>query len=77
MSGFFLENNYNYDFFCVLGTSATLLELDHETRQVLAERFEATGAGNIPPPSAEHISHRLTAPISTNYIDTEKISFER
>lgn len=60
-----------------LGTSATLLELDHETRQVLAERFEATGAGNIPPPTAEQISHRLTAPISTNYIDTEKISFER
>lgn len=67
--------------------TATLLELDHNTRQFWSESFqamnaddaEANGASShhLLTPSSEAISQRLTAPICVNYIDTEKISFER
>lgn len=54
-----------------------MIELDHEIHQVWAETLEEENGLVTLPPTPEQLSQRLTAPIITNYIDTEKISFER
>uniref|UniRef100_A0A1B6CP52 Ankyrin repeat domain-containing protein n=1 Tax=Clastoptera arizonana TaxID=38151 RepID=A0A1B6CP52_9HEMI len=58
---------------------ATIMEVDHETKQVYVEQMRVIGNNDMQllHPSQGTISARLTAPIVTTYIDTEKISFER
>ncbi|XP_012225465.1 ankyrin repeat domain-containing protein 13D isoform X2 [Linepithema humile] len=58
---------------------ATMMEVDHETRKVYVEHMKLLGDDNIQlmEPSEEGVIARLTNPIVTTYIDTDKISFER
>ncbi|XP_046144166.1 ankyrin repeat domain-containing protein 13D isoform X1 [Osmia bicornis bicornis] len=58
---------------------ATMMEVDHETRKVYVEHMKLIDADNIQlmEPAEEGVLARLTNPIVTTYIDTEKISFER
>lgn len=58
---------------------ATMMEVDHETRKVYVEHMKLIGDDNIQlmEPSEEGVIARLTNPIVTTYIDTDKISFER
>ncbi|EGI65149.1 Ankyrin repeat domain-containing protein 13B [Acromyrmex echinatior] len=58
---------------------ATMMEVDHETRKVYVEHMKLIGGDNIQllEPSEEGVIARLTNPIVTTYIDTDKISFER
>lgn len=54
------------------------MEIDHDLQQVYCEQMRTTEDSlNILMPNEETISQRLTTPIVTTYIDTEKISFER
>lgn len=55
-----------------------MMEVDHEAREVYCEQMRTPEESlGIMIPSEESISQRLTSPIVTTYIDTEKISFER
>ncbi|XP_032687957.1 ankyrin repeat domain-containing protein 13D [Odontomachus brunneus] len=58
---------------------ATMMEVDHETRKVYVEHMKLIGDDNVQlmEPSEEGVIARLTNPIVTTYIDTDKISFER
>nr|XP_050854874.1 ankyrin repeat domain-containing protein 13D isoform X1 [Vespula vulgaris] len=58
---------------------ATMMEVDHETKKVYVEHMKLLSDDNIQlmEPSEEGILARLTSPIVTTYIDTDKISFER
>ncbi|CAH2015963.1 unnamed protein product [Acanthoscelides obtectus] len=57
---------------------ATMMEIDHDLQQVYCEQMRTTDdALGILIPNEESVSQRLTTPIVTTYIDTEKISFER
>ncbi|XP_033329830.1 ankyrin repeat domain-containing protein 13D isoform X1 [Megalopta genalis] len=58
---------------------ATMMEVDHETRKVYVEHMKLIDVDNIQlmEPSDECVLARLTNPIVTTYIDTDKISFER
>ncbi|XP_011868021.1 PREDICTED: ankyrin repeat domain-containing protein 13D isoform X2 [Vollenhovia emeryi] len=58
---------------------ATILEVDHETRKVYIEHMKLIGYDNVQfmVPSEECVIARLTNPIATTYVDTDKISFER
>jgi ankyrin repeat domain-containing protein 13 len=59
--------------------SALMIEVDHEKREVYTEQMRMISAEELQlmQPSQETIAARLTTPIVTTYIDTEKISFER
>ena len=56
------------------------MEIDHDAKQVWSEVMRV-----LPPetdasfltPADEAVAARLTSPIVTTYIDTDKISFER
>ena len=56
------------------------MEIDHDARQVFTEIIRVLPT---PPdisllrPSEEAVAARITSPIVTTYIDTEKIAFER
>ena len=55
-----------------------MIEIDHDTQEVMAEEM-SSNVGNIvgiPPPVAA-VKARLAAPVITNNIEMEKISFER
>ena len=60
--------------------SAIVMEIDHDARQVFQETMRVLPE---PPdisflrPSDDAVAARITAPIVTTYIDTEKIAFER
>lgn len=58
---------------------ATMMEVDHETRRVCIEHMKLIDDENVQliAPSEEGILARLTNPIVTTYVDTDKISFER
>ncbi|XP_075220941.1 ankyrin repeat domain-containing protein 13D isoform X2 [Lycorma delicatula] len=58
---------------------ATIMEVDHETKQVYVEQMRVISPSDLAVlhPSADAVSARLTAPVVTTYIDTDKISFER
>ncbi|CAH1405533.1 unnamed protein product [Nezara viridula] len=58
---------------------ATIMEIDHENKQVFFEemRVITTADLQILQPNAESVSARLTTPIVTTYVDTDKICFER
>lgn len=58
-----------------------MMEVDHETRKVYVEHMKLIGDENMQL-MKHHITPsdvmaRLTNPIVTTYIDTDKISFER
>ena len=62
------------------GNTATMMEIDHDQREVFLETMEL----QVDPPeihgmqpSAESVAARLTSPVVTTYLDTEKIAFER
>lgn len=56
-----------------------MMEVDHESRKVYVEHMKLIGDENVHlmEPSEEGVVTRLTNPIVTTYIDTDKISFER
>ncbi|KOC67225.1 Ankyrin repeat domain-containing protein 13B, partial [Habropoda laboriosa] len=58
---------------------AMMMEVDHETRKVYVEHIKLIDIDDIQlmEPSEEGVLARLTNPIVTTYIDTDKISFER
>ncbi|CAH0563655.1 unnamed protein product [Brassicogethes aeneus] len=57
---------------------ATMMEIDHDLQQVYCEQMKAPDeALGILVPNEETVSQRLTTPIVTSFVDTEKISFER
>ncbi|KAK9503794.1 hypothetical protein O3M35_010276 [Rhynocoris fuscipes] len=58
---------------------ATIMEVDHETQQVFIEQMRVLPENSlhILQPTPESVTARLTAPITTTYLDTDKISFER
>lgn len=55
------------------------MEVDHETNRVFVEQMRTVAPADLSllQPSPETVSARLTTPIVTTYIDTDKISFER
>ncbi|XP_023723986.1 ankyrin repeat domain-containing protein 13D isoform X1 [Cryptotermes secundus] len=73
------RGNRSYVFKGQSGDSAVMMEVDHETQQVYVEQMRMISAEDLQflQPSEEAISSRLTTPIVTTYIDTDKISFER
>nr|CAI5846460.1 unnamed protein product [Callosobruchus analis] len=74
------ERSYIYSLktFAKPDDGATMMEIDHDLQQVYCEQMRTTDdALGILIPNEESVSQRLTTPIVTTYIDTEKISFER
>ncbi|XP_026735210.1 ankyrin repeat domain-containing protein 13D [Trichoplusia ni] len=60
------------------GRAASLLELDHELGTSFCEYLEPIAAARPwPAPPPHVIEQRLAAPLAINYLDTDKISFER
>lgn len=61
-----------------LKEAATMIEIDHDTHEVLVEQLnsEVGDVAGIPPPIGA-VRARLNAPVMTNNIDMDKISFER
>ncbi|KAJ8721830.1 hypothetical protein PYW08_004232 [Mythimna loreyi] len=60
------------------GRTASLMELDHELGTSWVEYLEPmSGDKEWPPPPPHVIEQRLAAPLAINYLDTDKISFER
>lgn len=60
--------------------SANVMEVDHDARQIYVETMQVQP--QVPDismlaPTDDQVAARLTSPIVTTYIDTEKISFER
>lgn len=55
-----------------------MIEIDHDAHEVSVEHLRGI-MGDIHgiPPSRESVNARQTAPVSTNHIDMDKISFER
>lgn len=55
-----------------------MIEIDHDTHEVLIEQLnsEVGDIAGIPPPLGA-VRARLNAPVMTNNIDMDKISFER
>ncbi|CAG9856866.1 unnamed protein product [Phyllotreta striolata] len=57
---------------------AIMMEIDHDLQQVYCEQMRTTEDSlSVLLPNEESVSQRLTTPIVTTYVDTEKISFER
>ncbi|KAL3272380.1 hypothetical protein HHI36_013857 [Cryptolaemus montrouzieri] len=57
---------------------ATMLEIDHDLRQVYCEEMRVPEETvEVLLANQDSVSQRLTTPIVTTYIDTDKISFER
>ncbi|BES97735.1 Ankyrin repeat domain-containing protein [Nesidiocoris tenuis] len=61
------------------GEQAKIMEVDHETKQVFVEEMRVLSAADMRllTPYSRSITARLTAPITTTFLDTDKISFER
>ena len=56
------------------------MEIDHDAQQVWSEVMRVLPSesdASFLAPADEAVAARLTSPIVTTYIDTEKISFER
>lgn len=56
------------------------MEVDHDRREVFSETMQILPANfdmSLMKPSDDAIAARLTNPVVTTYVDTEKISFER
>lgn len=65
--------------FKFLGDNAVMMEVDHELKEVYTEEMHLLPAEVFPhmDRSKDAVTSRLTAPIVTTYIDTDKINFER
>ncbi|XP_028158041.1 ankyrin repeat domain-containing protein 13D [Ostrinia furnacalis] len=59
------------------GRSASLIELDHEAGTSWREYVEPIDSQDYPPPNPRLLQQRLAAPVAINYLDTDKICFER
>ncbi|XP_060803237.1 ankyrin repeat domain-containing protein 13D [Amyelois transitella] len=62
------------------GRTASLIELDHEAGTSWCEQLQPLEPGAppaAPAPPAHALRQRLTSPLAINYLDTDKISFER
>ncbi|KAL0883451.1 hypothetical protein ABMA27_016830 [Loxostege sticticalis] len=59
------------------GQAASLVELDHEAGTAWRECVEPAGERAWPPPPRRLLLQRLAAPLAVNYLDTDKICFER
>lgn len=72
-------NVYKIDKLNFVGDGATMMEIDHDAQQVYIDKMQVIPTDNMQLllPNCDVVSHRLTSPIVTTYIDTEKISFER
>ncbi|XP_054713418.1 ankyrin repeat domain-containing protein 13D-like isoform X2 [Uloborus diversus] len=61
--------------------SATMMEIDHESGQVYVEQMRVLSPQlddmHAFRPTSESVSARLTTPIVTTFVDTDKINFER
>lgn len=63
-----------------LADRAVAMEVDHDRREVFSETMQILPANfdmSLMKPSDDAIAARLTNPVVTTYVDTEKISFER
>lgn len=63
-----------------LADRAVVMEVDHDRREVFSETMQILPANfdmSLMKPSDDAIAARLTNPVVTTYVDTEKISFER
>lgn len=57
---------------------ATMMEIDHDLRHIFTEEMHVVEeTAEVLLSCQEQVAHRLTTPIVTTYIDTDKISFER
>lgn len=57
---------------------AAMMEIDHELKQVFYEQMKVPSDDlGVLIPTEDALSQRLTTPIVTTYVDTDKISFER
>lgn len=61
----------------VTGTSAKFMEVNHEAGTVLTEVIDGTDLWPNPAPRTKGLRRRLEEPLAINYLDTDKISFER
>jgi len=60
------------------GNVATVMEIDHDSRRVISENIRVVPNDvSSSRPSEDAVAARLTSPIVTTYVDTEKIAFER
>lgn len=60
--------------------SALVMEIDHDAHQVFTERMQILPEPTdveVLRPSEDQVAARITSPMVTTYIDTDKISFER
>ena len=54
------------------------MEIDHDSRRVISENIRVISNDVASSrPSEDAVAARLTSPIVTTYVDTEKIAFER
>lgn len=59
---------------------AVMMEVDHDSREVYSETIRTlpvVADATLMQPSQEAVAARLTSPVVTTYIDTNRISFER
>lgn len=55
-----------------------MIEVDHEAKEVSVEHLRGVvGDINGIPPPKESVTARLSAPVTSNRVDMDKISFER
>lgn len=55
-----------------------MMEIDHDQKKVICEQMKVSANDmSVLLPTEEAVSQRLTSPIVTTYVDTDKISFER
>lgn len=55
-----------------------MIEVDHDSQEVSIEQMKSVvGDINSIPPTKASVSARLNAPVTSNHVDIEKISFER
>jgi len=62
------------------GNEAVFMEMDHDNHQIFSETISVPAVNpdvSFSMPSEDAVAARLTSPIVTTYIDTEKITFER
>ena len=74
-----LRGNRSY-IFKGQANEAVFMEMDHDNHQIFSETITVPTANadvSFSAPSEDAVAARLTSPIVTTYIDTEKITFER
>lgn len=70
----------SYVFKSASPASAVMMEIDHDNKGVYSEMIRSlpgSADSTLMMPSEEAVAARLTSPVVTTYIDTNRISFER